>query len=62
VSKKGVTLMSEVFNVLQQTRHELMKMGTKWPINKQDLLLAQLCEDAKESVKGKFLSALEEEK
>jgi hypothetical protein len=57
MSKKGIQLAAEAFSLLQQIRHELLKMGggNTYPgkpgrkkVDHQDIRLAQMIETMKE--------------
>lgn len=55
MSLEGIKKVAEVFGVMQQTREELMREATaKKPIDRQDLMLAQLLETGKDSMKWRF--------
>ena len=55
MSLKGIKKAAEAFSFLQQTRHELMAMGTKESgYDNQDIRLAQLMELGKDAMRQKF--------
>jgi len=59
MSKQGIQKFAQVLSVMQETRQELLKMGTNargcFGIDKQDILLGQLLDTAKDSVKDRFM-------
>jgi len=56
MSKEGIQKAAKVFQLMQQTRYELLRMGTKpneIP-DYQDIRLGQMFEDGNNAMKGKF--------
>ena len=63
MSKKGIQLAAEAFSLLQQIRHELLKIGSgntypgkpgRKKIDKQDMRLAKMIEEMKDAGKHAF--------
>lgn len=55
MSLEGIHEVAYVLTVLQVSRGKLLKMGTKpGRIDKQDIRLGQLLEDAKDHIKVRF--------
>lgn len=58
MSQAGIRIMSGVFSALQMSRVKLLEMGSRVPATKsgqQDIMLGQLLEKAKDSIKDDFL-------
>lgn len=60
MSKKGIKLAAEAFGHLQRIRVELLSLGGEATLQKsgsgnQDIRLAQLLDDVKDSVKDRFV-------
>lgn len=63
MSVKGVALFASVLNVAQQTRYELIKMGSESsPADQEDIRLGHLLDEMKDSIKDKFCEIMLEEK
>ena len=60
MSIEGVKIFSNVLSVMQENRHLLLQMGTECYVgvptksSKQDILLGQLLDKAKDAVKDEF--------
>jgi hypothetical protein len=57
VSKEGLKKAAAVFDLMQQTRDELLRMGSENPgtnTGKQDIKLGQLFYKANEAIKEEF--------
>lgn len=55
MSREGIKKFAEVLSIMQETRGELLRMGTKQGrVNKQDIRLGQLLETAKDHIKMDF--------
>ena len=55
MSMEGIHKFAKVLSMMQETRNELLHMGTKpGVIDKQDIRLGQLLEVAKDAVKDDF--------
>ncbi len=56
MSKEGIELAAKVFTMMQQTRYELLRMGTKpnTKPNFQDIKLGQMLEDGKNAMVKQF--------
>jgi len=59
MSKLGIQRFAAVLSEMQTARQELLRLGTAGgtgnPVDKQDILLGQLLETAKDSVKERFM-------
>lgn len=54
MSDAGIKLFASVLTTAQQTRYELIKMGTKEPIDQEDIRLGHLLDEMKDAIKEKF--------
>jgi len=60
MSKEGIKLAGEVFSFMQSKRGELLALGCKEDTvgtksGHQDILLGQMLDDGKDSIKGRFV-------
>jgi len=55
MSKQGIKIAAAAFEVLQNSRQQLLKIATeKKPIDKQDMSLAQMLSLGKDAMKDHF--------
>lgn len=57
MSRNGILLAAKVMSEMQEARRRLLEMGTVEPItesSRQDILLGQMFETAKEAIKEDF--------
>ena len=54
MSQVGIEIFSRVLTMAQQSRDQLLKLGSRPTINHQDLMLGHLLDEMKDAIKEKF--------
>lgn len=54
MSMKGIKKVAAIFEAMQSTRQELIRMGSTGRIDQQDIRLAHVLEEMKDAGKVKF--------